>query len=103
MGKEIIVGIKVRDTNGNQAYCFFCPGCKCGHVFTCGKDLWQFNGNLEKPTFTPSLFCNKNDPKTWCHSNVIDGFILFSAECFHELKNQKVELPDWDSWDDIIK
>lgn len=48
----------------------FCPGCKSAHPFTIevGPDhpkgsngipapVWQWDGNLECPTFSPSLLC----------------------------------------------
>lgn len=47
----------------------YCPGCECMHSFTIeapvgptGKQLnngitWEWDGNLERPTFSPSLLC----------------------------------------------
>jgi hypothetical protein len=31
----------------------WCPGCKTQHPFDLNR--WQFDGNLEAPTFSPSL------------------------------------------------
>jgi hypothetical protein len=31
---------------------FYCPGCKCNHAF---DKRWTFDGNMEAPTFSPSL------------------------------------------------
>lgn len=40
-------------------YLFHCPGCNGGHVFEVrtdgGSPSWSFNGDLERPTFGPSL------------------------------------------------
>lgn len=71
----------------------FCPGCGCAHAF---DERWTFNGDLEKPTFGPSMLVNKSIPERRCHSFVTDGKIQFLDDCFHELKGQTVELPDWE-------
>jgi hypothetical protein len=56
---------------------------------------WQFNGDVEKPTFTPSLLAfNSPPPNGRCHSFVKDGRIQFLGDCTHELKGQTVDLPD---------
>jgi hypothetical protein len=83
----------------NQQVWIYCPGCKCTHGFTTkapGFKPWTFNGDLEKPTFTPSLLCNADYPASRCHSFVTDGKIQFLGDCFHELKNQTVDLPEWE-------
>lgn len=35
------------------AHMVFCPGCRQGHRFD--VDRWSFDGNLEAPTFSPSM------------------------------------------------
>lgn len=82
-----------------KLYAFHCPGCGHDHGFWVGnpdRPNWAFNGSLDKPTFTPSLLCNQSSPENRCHSFVTDGKIKFLADCFHELKGQTVDLPDWD-------
>jgi hypothetical protein len=85
-------------------YHILCPGC--GDVHAIGVGIHGFNGNFEKPTFTPSLLCfgsrfvNKdpNDGTTEpfrCHSYVTDGNIQFLDDCTHALKGQTVELPEY--------
>lgn len=69
----------------------YCPGCKTHHVF---DDRWTFNGDYEKPTFSPSMLVNKSFPDSRCHSFVRDGKIEFLSDCAHELKSQTVELPE---------
>jgi len=51
---------------------------------------------MDKPTFSPSLLVFKDVPARRCHSFVADGSIQFLSDCFHELKNQTVEIPEWD-------
>ena len=80
-------------------YAIWCPGCNSFHALTTRAKnengaQWRFNGNLESPTFTPSLDVDKNYPKSHCHSSITDGKIQFLEDCFHSLKGQRVELPD---------
>ena len=77
-----------------EVYAFHCPGCKYGHMFEVPR--WNWNGSLDKPTFTPSLLVNKDFPESRCHSHVADGKIQFLNDCHHELRGQTVEIPDWD-------
>jgi hypothetical protein len=79
-----------------------CPACGNGHMFDIKR--WTFNGNVDSPTFHPSMLVRstKPDPNapekdipTVCHSFVTDGKIQFLSDCTHELKNQTVPLPDW--------
>jgi hypothetical protein len=83
-------------------YVFHCPGCKCAHgVTTQGykqEPRWTWNESMDAPTFKPSILCNRDDPATRCHSFVTDGKIQFLGDCFHELKNKTVDLPDWDDY-----
>ena len=92
--------IKIITSGENNEYIqawFYCPGCKNHHAYTLkspGFVPWTFNNNLEKPTFTPSLLCNKDYPESRCHLFITNGVIDFCDDCFHELKGQKgVEIP----------
>lgn len=93
--------------NGTRAgYRFYCPGCERAHVYYVGPNQWEFNGNLEKPSFTPSLrnyhpayvdpdTGQKVPEKTLCHLFVTDGQIVYCGDCPHALSGQTVPLPDW--------
>ena len=95
-------------------FMIFCPACECGHCFytECDdKPKWTFDGNLEEPTFHPSMLVRgkrhitdeeaarimageKLDiPDQCCHSFVRDGKIQFLVDCTHKLAGQTVELP----------
>lgn len=98
---------------------FWCPGCDCMHAVTVGDGphpRWGYNGDPEKPTFTPSILVNGAEPLTddqraaWargeplpeptptvCHSFVTDGRIQFLGDCTHELAGQTVDIPDFDN------
>lgn len=84
-----VVPIKV--SSGKTFYWFYCPGCKYGHVF---DTRWKFNGDLEKPTFSPSLLVDKDIPELRCHSFVEGGRIRFLGDCWHDKKNTTVDLLD---------
>lgn len=85
-----------------ELYVFQCPGCGYGHNPSVivwqegGNPVWTFNGDLDKPTFSPSILVFKDDPSMRCHSFVKDGRIQFLSDCFHSLKGQTVDLPDWE-------
>lgn len=81
---------------------FECPGCKYGHAFYTKngpisngvEQLWQFNGDLDKPTISPSLDVCRDDPTRRCHSWVKNGMIEFLTDSHHELKGQTVPIPE---------
>jgi len=84
---------------------FRCPAKECGvHRVNIGLPIpnktWTWNGDLEKPTFKPSINASGVDPETGevlyrCHSHVKDGMIQFLGDCTHELKGQTVPLVDY--------
>jgi hypothetical protein len=89
---------------------YWCPGCNCGHEIAVTKKnasnaSWTFNGNFQRPTFSPSLNLKINTPdmgaryqpdiaSTVCHCFIRDGRIEFLADCTHALRGQTVDLPD---------
>jgi Family of unknown function (DUF6527) len=102
---------------------FQCPGCNDKHCIPVeGPRAWGYNGNPDKPTFTPSILVtsghyvprHKPGDQCWCtwdkadqadfddfkctlcHSFVTDGRIQFLADCTHVLAGQTVDLPGWD-------
>lgn len=89
-----------------EYYSFYCPGCEHRHVYSVSDDNsgWNFNGNMERPSFIPSLLNtvkDKNeqtgayDVETFrCHLFVTDGKIRFLGDCTHKLAGQTVELQD---------
>lgn len=105
---------------------FRCPGCGEAHGIQVGDGpgpRWGWNGDAEKPTFTPSVLvwwdepANLHDPDALrrdieaaraagpgtkvplvsrrCHSFVTDGRIQFLGDCTHSLAGQTVDLPLW--------
>lgn len=76
--------------SGHAAYCL---GCEEYHVI---YDSWQFNGDFDHPTFSPSLFVTGYSEKFQrefvCHSFITNGEWQFLSDCTHELKSQTVPL-----------
>lgn len=79
----------------SDRWVFECPGCGCLHFF---NERWTFNGDLEKPTVSPSILVTYDgaDKKTRCHSFIRDGRIEFLGDSTHELAGQTVDLPPID-------
>lgn len=89
---------EVKDSNGSHyAWAVKCPGCSDYHLY---DDRWQFNNDMEKPTFTPSYLATwgpeENRRKNVCHSFVTNGKILFQTDCTHIFAGQTVDLPEID-------
>ena len=87
---------------------FWCPGCREAHVV--GPN-WTFNGDYERPTFSPSIrvtgvMVERDESGKWtgewargvdgkplpqvCHSFVCGGQIEFLGDCTHALAGQTV-------------
>ena len=97
MGKKIS---SYKDADGNMGFHFHCPACGHAHgVFTSGNEkqvpIWKWNGDEEKPTFSPSINCINKQLNTKCHSFVENGNIRFLSDCTHNMKGTTVELPDF--------
>lgn len=119
MGKISAILRDAEGGNGVKYLHFWCPGCQMVHGVTIsGPKPWGYNGNAEKPTFTPSILVTWRTPKGYsndnpapvgwqgeyvqhaCHSFVTDGRIQFLGDCTHELAGQTVDLPPFNQWDD---
>jgi Family of unknown function (DUF6527) len=80
---------------GHAAYCH---GCEEYHVV---YDSWQFNGDYDSPTFSPSLlvrgYSEKSQQDYVCHSFVRDGQWEFLGDCSHGKAGQTIPLRDEES------
>jgi hypothetical protein len=99
--------MKLIPNESKSVYLFWCPGCGCGHVYHVkaeegrpGSPVWGFNGNMEKPTFTPSLlnwhdgYPAENIPPKRCHINLTDGIINYCGDCTHQLAGKSVPMEE---------
>lgn len=73
---------------------FYCEGCGKTHVI---NTTWQFNNDVENPTFSPSVLA-RIDNKSTCHSFVENGYIRYLDDCSHALANQTKKLLDRSEW-----
>jgi hypothetical protein len=88
---------RVNNADGETlyGYHFQCPGCNTIH--TVGA-RWEFNGDMLRPTFSPSILVTNGSPKYRCHSYLREGRLQFLGDCSHDMAGQTVELgelPDW--------
>ena len=87
----------------------YCPACKCMHGFAYidkqkNGAVWNFNGDMEQPTFTPSMhiktgpypeeFGEKAFEVDICHYFLTDGIIIYLNDCTHSLAGKSIVLPD---------
>jgi len=106
----------LRDTE-NNGLSFMCPACKVPHGIKYGEGGWSWNGDIDKPTFSPSVlvrnghYLHPDKKDCWCtynidhpenkfkciicHSFVTNGMIQFLDDCSHELAGQTVPLMEW--------
>lgn len=115
---------KLRSIDGG--FLFWCAGCADVHVVTTeaqpfiyGGAHWSFDGNLERPTFSPSILVRGlrrelDEKGEWtgewrrdaegkpipyvCHSFITAGRQQFLGDCTHDLAGQTVELADLPDW-----
>lgn len=103
------MSVKLTRTKGGQeSYWFWCAGCDTHHRFVtkagtgegeAGQPVWQFDGNTERPTFSPSLLCNGNmkpedlHPNTTshrCHLFLRAGMVQYLNDCTHSLAGKTI-------------
>lgn len=105
---------------------WYCPACHSYHgglVNTSERPNWDFNGNYDRPTFSPSFLIrsghyvpgfksDENGGTCWCkyneahpdepspftcsvcHTFVRDGKIEYLSDCTHEFAGQTIEMID---------
>lgn len=76
----------------------WCPGCENIHQIAVEQPFrngarWTFDGNAEKPTFSPSINVGPST-KLQCHYFIREGRIEFCGDCHHALAGHTVELPN---------
>jgi hypothetical protein len=87
----------------------WCPGCNAPHEISVDTPngsgaKWTFDGNMERPTFSPSINMRwgnrvpgqqanfKNGGQ--CHYFIRNGMIQFCGDCTHELAGKTISLPE---------
>ena len=103
--------------DGLIGYNVICPGCRtfevkhlaCRHMFLTvpfgAHPVWEFDGNMERPTFSPSLLMKSDwwNPETeafdiqlQCHFFLRDGIFEYLDDCNHKLAGQNVPMVEFD-------
>ena len=88
------------------AACFvYCPACKRAHRFIMENDedpenVWDFDGDMEFPTFNPSLLVESGPLKPdaanhICHSFLKKGVWDFLGDCTHDYAGNKTQMVDF--------
>ncbi len=82
-----------------------CPGCGGFHTVyvntepgDTGAEPWEWDGNLDAPTVSPSILVNASRPDHRCHSFVRAGCWEYLSDCDHDLAGQTVPLGPLPSW-----
>ena len=85
-----------------NGYSHWCPACREMHAFAVDAPFengskWTFDGNVDCPTFRPSMNISAHDPDDGftfrCHYILTAGQIQFCGDSTHELRGQTVQLP----------
>lgn len=83
---------------------WWCPGCRCLHCIRTsppldkpGWDTWQYNGDENAPTFSPSVLttCPGHPVRSVCHIFVKAGEIQFLSDSTHYLSGRTVLMTPW--------
>lgn len=98
-----------RDDGDHEEYLFECQGCGYSHRFVVRwgglqkeyheerkhpMPTWEFNGDTDNPTFSPSLLYLRNGQTKRCHLFLRNGIIEYLDDCEHEFAGKKVPLRD---------
>lgn len=99
--------IAEHEVHGKGCYAVWCEGFQCNHIIPTIKSewatiIWEFNGDLEKPTFTPSVRISYEEPDELngprkdrcCHFFITNGMIQYLSDCTHEYAGKTIELKD---------
>lgn len=79
-------------------YAHWCPGCEEMHYISASdpqskRPQWSFNGDIENPTFSPSMKLSKKGV-VHCHYFLRDGKLQFLRDCTHDFAGKTIPLPE---------
>ena len=74
-----------------------CPACNREHPFSVnaeywareGQGVWEWNGNYDRPTFSPSMLTRSPKGTRVCHSYLEDGKWRYLQDSTHEMAGQQ--------------
>lgn len=95
--------------NTKTGFIHYCPACdEAHHYVTDGSRGWTFNGDVERPSFSPSMkitwgrFADpsykaepgEEDLSGICHYFLTNGELQFCSDSTHALSGKTVPLPE---------
>lgn len=91
-----------------KALMFVCPGCAADDTNSTGLHMlpvnstekspaWDWDGNLEAPTLSPSVLTHGHTGKI-CHSFLKAGVFQFLTDSTHPFAGQSIPMPDLPDW-----
>lgn len=103
--------IGAEDGYSSGGYAHYCPACQEMHAFAVDKPFrngaqWTFDGNLDAPTFSPSMNIRTGPRPTVpvgrldagkidvCHYFLKAGRLQYLGDCTHAMSGQTVPLPE---------
>lgn len=77
---------------------FYCPGCECDHgvwvnPHSNGGATWNWNNDMDSPTFTPSLLIRAEMIEI-CHIIITNGKIHYQPDCTHKFAGQVIDMEE---------
>lgn len=72
----------------SSIFTFWCRGCGRYHHFDSKIQGFNFNGNLNNPTFEQTL----HDASTGCRLTLKNGMIEYQSDSPHKLAGQRIPL-----------
>jgi hypothetical protein len=87
-----LVGKSIEESG--RAFTMWCPGCERTHRIVDGETGWAWDGNIDAPTFSPSILVShpRPDGVRRCHSFVKAGAWEFLDDCTHVLAGKSVPM-----------
>jgi hypothetical protein len=92
------------DVDGNplgESLWMWCPACDLAKRIPVNRSegvSWDWDGNLETPTLSPSILQHGGGNHPQCHSFLKTGIWEFLDDCTHSMAGQNtpmVPIPDW--------
>ena len=86
---------------GEVQVMFHCPGCGGTHAYWLAhpppktQPIWEFDGNIQAPSWTPSLriqSMSRKEKPYICHLYVRNGQIEYLSDCTHELAGKTIPM-----------
>lgn len=76
----------------------WCPGCDDLHAVRIGPNGWTWNGDHERPTFSPSILVTGGPDDARCHSYIREGQWQFLGDCTHDKRGTTVNMITVERW-----